>query len=62
MDDIIFLVNRENFKVLLYWYYFWCKCGQREIVKCMEWKTCFVCVIYIKCVEVLHFCRGMING
>jgi len=54
MDDINFLVNRENFKVLAYWYYFWCKCRQRENVKCMEWKTCFVCASSIKCVEVLH--------
>jgi len=43
MDDINFLVNRENFKVLVYWYYFWCKCGQREITKSREWKN-MLCV------------------
>jgi len=36
MDGTNFLVNGENFKVLVYWHYFWCKCGQRENVKCME--------------------------
>ena len=36
MDDINFLVNRENFKVLAYLYHFWCKCGQREIVEYTE--------------------------
>jgi len=24
---IFFLVNRENFKILAQWHYFWCKCG-----------------------------------
>ena len=36
MDDINFLANRENFKVLVYCHYFWCKCGQRENFKRME--------------------------
>jgi len=45
MDDINFLVNREHFEVLVYWYYFWCKCGQRGTVKCMEWKN--MCVWFI---------------
>jgi len=38
------LVNRENFKVLVYWYYFWCRCGQ--IVKSMDWKN-MLCVWFI---------------
>ena len=44
MHDNFLLVNRENFTILAYWYYFWCKCGQKEIVKYMEWKKHVVCV------------------
>jgi len=61
MDDKNFLVNAENFKVCLL-ILLWCKWGQREIVKCMEWKKHVTCVICIECVEVLYFCRGMTNG
>jgi len=44
------LVNRENFKVLVYCFYFG---AQRESV--WSEKTCCVCEIYIECVEVLYF-------
>jgi hypothetical protein len=36
-----FLVNRENFKILAYWYYCWCKRGQKEIVKYMKLKNLY---------------------
>jgi len=55
-----FLVNRENFKVLVYSYYLGANVDKEKLLSVWSEKTC--CVIYIKCVEVLYFCRGMING
>jgi len=59
MDVIILLVIRENLNILVYQYYSWCKWGQKENWKALKLlsvrseRTCFVRVIYIKCMEVL---------
>jgi len=50
------LVSGENFRALVYQYYFGCKCGQKENWKILKllsvWseRTCCVCVICIKCI------------
>ena len=50
MDETNFLVDIENFKVLVYWYYFWCKYEQRKLLSEWSEKTCFVCVCVCVCV------------
>jgi len=58
----IFLVNRENFKVLVYWYYFGSNVDKEKLLSVWCENKNVVCVIYTECVEVLYFCSGMING